>query len=161
MNRSIRGALPAHAHTAKASKTNEGGFVHGLIAGGLCSIAATVLSLLLCALIAYNSSDPDALFAPLGIGCLVLACLAGGLGIGLRCHTAILPCATLCSCAFIGLGLLAGMFLGADTRQALSLGLGLGASLCLRAGEVALFCASAALTARVKGKLQEIPRRHR
>ncbi len=161
MNRSVRGMLPAHTHAhTHTSKSNQatGGFVSGMLWGlGMCA-AVAVLLLLACALIAYKSSDPDALIAPLGFGVLALSCLAGGLGVGLRCNHAVLPCAMLCGCAFVGTGLVLGLFFGAEARQAMTLGLGLGASLGIRAGAVALFCAAAALTTQVKGKLREMPR---
>ena len=132
--------------------------MQGLVWGlGMCA-AVAVLSLLACALIAYRSSDPDALFIPLGFGALALSCLAGGLGVGLRCNHAVLPCALLCGCIFVGMGLVLGLFFGAEARQNLTLGLGLGASLGLRAGFVALICASAALTVQIKSKLREMPR---
>ena len=153
--------LPAHthAHTHKVKSTESaGGFVQGLVWGlGMCALMA-VLSLLLCALIAYKSGDPDALIPPLGFGVLALSCLAGGMGVGLRCNHAVLPCALLCGCAFVGAGLVLGLFFGADARQAMTLGLGLGASLGIRAGAVALFCAAAALTTQIKSKMREMPR---
>ena len=169
MNRSVRGVLPAHTHTHTHTHTHAqthkvkstesaGGFVQGLVWGlGMCA-AVAVLSLLACALIAYRSSDPDALFIPLGFGALALSCLAGGLGVGLRCNHAVLPCALLCGCIFVGMGLVLGLFFGTDARQNLTLGLGLGASLGIRAGAVILFCAAAVLTTQVKGKLQAMPR---
>ena len=165
MNRSVRGILPAraqahtHAHTHKVKSTeSSGGIVSGMLWGlGACALMA-VLSLLVCALIAYKSGDPDALIAPLGFGALALSCLAGGMGVGLRCNHAVLPCAMLCGCAFVGAGLVLGLFFGADARQAMTLGLGLGASLGIRAGAVALFCAAAALTTQIKSKMREMPR---
>ena len=161
MNRSVRGILPTHthAHTHKVKSTeSSGGIVLGMLWGlGACA-AVAVLSLLVCALIAYKSGDPDALIAPLGFGALALSCLAGGMGVGLRCNHAVLPCALLCGCAFVGAGLVLGLFFGADARQAMTLGLGLGASLAIRAGAVILFCAAAALTTQIKSKMREIPR---
>ena len=161
MNRSVKGMLPAHthAHTHKVKSTeSSGGIVLGMLWGlGACA-AVAVLSLLVCALIAYKSSDPDALIPPLGFGALALSCLAGGMGVGLRCNHAVLPCAMLCGCAFVGAGLVLGLFFGTETRQAMTLGLGLGASLGIRAGAVILFCAAAVLTTQVKGKLQALPR---
>ena len=161
MNRSTKGILPAHTHaqTHKVkSSESTGGFVQGLVWGlGMCAAVALLL-LLACALIAYKSNDPDALIAPLGFGALAISCLAGGLGVGLRCHSAVLPCALLCGCIFVGMGLVLGLFFGAEARQAMTLGLGLGASLGIRAGAVILFCAAAALTTQVKGKLWEMPR---
>ncbi len=136
MSRSVMGALPARTHRTTGKGEDTGGFVPGLILGLCLCAAVAVLSLLVGALIAYKSSDPDALIAPLGFGALVLAALAGGLGVGL----------------------FASLFFGADARQALTLGLGLGASLGIRAGVVAIMCASAALTAQIKSKLQARPR---
>ncbi len=159
MSRSVMGALPARTHRTTGKSEDTGGFVPGLIFGLCLCAAVAVLALLLGALIAYKSIDPDALIAPLGFGALVLAALAGGLGVGLRCNAAMLPCALLCGCIFVGAGLFASLFFGADARQALTLGLGLGASLGIRAGVVAIMCASAALTAQIKSKLQARPRR--
>ena len=152
------GVLPAHTH--KVNRTNEyaGGFLQGLLWGLGFALAGAVLSLFLGAVIANGAADPDALVMPFGFGALVICALAGGLGIGLKCPNAVLPCALLLGCILLGLGLVAGLFFGADARQALTLGLGLGASLGLRAGFVALICASAALTVQIKSKLREMPR---
>ena len=158
MSRSVMGALPARTPRPTGKSEDTGGFVPGLILGLCLCAAVAVLALLLGALIAYKSSDPDALIAPLGFGALVLAALAGGLGVGLRCHSAVLPCALLCGCVLLGIGLVAGLFFGSETRQALTMELGLGASLGIRAGFVAIMCASAALTAQIKSKLQARPR---
>jgi hypothetical protein len=83
------------------------------------------------------------------------------LGIGLKCPNAVLPCALLLGCILLGLGLVAGLFFGADARQALTLGLGLGASLGIRAGFVAMICAAAVLTQQIKDKIASQPRRRR
>ena len=155
MNRSL---MPARTHTAKTKPDAQGGFASGLVWGLILCAATALLLLLASALVATKSQDPDALIAPLGFGALVLSCLAGGIGIGLRCDAAVLPCAMLCGCIFVGAGLILGLFFGAEARQSLTLGLGLGASLGIRAGAVILFCAAAALTTQVKGKLQAIPR---
>ena len=158
MSRSVMGALPARAHTAKASKEDHGGFLPGLIWGLGISIAGAVLFLLAGAAVANACADPDVLIAPLGFGALVACALFGGIGVGLKTQNALLPCAMLCGCILLGLGLLLGLCFGGEARQTLTLGLGLGASLGIRAGFVALVCASAALTAQVKSKLQARPR---
>ena len=158
MSRSVMGALPARAHTSKSRNEDTGGFLSGLVFGIGASLAGAVLSLLLGAAIANGATDPDALVVPFGFGALMLSALAGGLGVGLRCHSAVLPCALLCGCVLLGIGLVAGLFFGSETRQALTMGLGLGASLGIRAGFVAIMCASAALTAQIKSKLQARPR---
>ena len=159
MSKSVMRALPSHAHTKKSKKEDAGGFSSGLLWGLGIAVTGAVLSLLLGAVVASRAADPDALFLPFGFGALVICALAGGLGIGLKCKNAVLPCALLLGCILLGLGLVAGLFFGADARQALTLGLGLGASLGLRAGFVALICASAALTVQIKSKLQARPRR--
>ena len=158
MSRSVMGALPARAHTSKSRNEDTGGFLSGLVFGIGASLAGAVLSLLLGAAIANGATDPDALVVPFGFGALMLSALAGGLGVGLRCHSAVLPCALLCGCVLLGIGLVAGLFFGSETRQALTMGLGLGASLGIRAGFVAIMCASAALTAQIKSKLRARPR---
>lgn len=161
MNRSAMGILPARAHTPARASGNQGNFARGILWGmALCTLGG-LGSLLAGALFAYLSPDPDALILPLGFGATVLSCLLGGLGVGLKCDSAILPCSLLCGCIYTGLGLLLGLFFGGELRQTLTLGLGLGASLGIRAGLVALFCASAVLTAQIKGKLAARPRRHR
>ena len=158
MSRSVMGVLPAHTH--KFNRTNEdaGGFLQGLLWGLCFALAGAVLSLFLGAVIANGAADPDALFLPFGFCALIICALAGGVGIGLQCKNAVLPCALLLGCILLGLGLAAGLFFGADAREALTLGLGLGASLGLRAGFVALICASAALTVQIKSRLREMPR---
>ena len=158
MSRSVMGALPARTHRTTGKSEDTGGFVPGLILGLCLCSAAAVLSLLAGTLIAYKSSDPDALIAPLGFGSLVLAALAGGLGVGLKCQSAVLPCALLLGCILLGLGLVAGLFFEAEAREALTLGLGLGASHGLRAGFVTLICAAAALTQQMKEKIQSQPK---
>ena len=159
MNRSVKSMLPAS--TRKADKVTSTGFASGALWGMVLCASGGLASLLLGALVAYFSPDPDALILPLGFGAMVLSCLLGGLGVGLKCDSAILPCSLLCACIYVGLGLLLGLFFGGELRQTLSLGLGLGASLGLRAGLVALFCASAVLTTQIKGKIAARPRRHR
>ena len=159
MSRSVMGALPARAHTSKSRSEDTGGFLSGLVFGIGVSLAGAVLSLLLCAAIANSATDPDALVMPFGFGALVICALTGGVGIGLKCRDAVLPCALLCGCVLLGLGFVAGLFFGSETRQALTMGLGLGASLGIRAGFVAIMCASAALTAQIKSKLRARPRR--
>ena len=161
MSRSVMGALPARAHTGKSRNEDAGGFFSGLLWGLGFALAGAVLSLFLGAVIANGAADPDALFLPFGFGALVICALAGGLGIGLKCPNAVLPCALLLGCILLGLGLVAGLFFGADARQALTLGLGLGASLSIRAGVVAIMCASAALTQQVKNKIKSQPKRKR
>ena len=161
MSRSVMGALPARAHTGKSRNEDAGGFLSGLLWGLGFALAGAVLSLLLGAVIANGAADPDALFLPFGFGALVICALAGGLGIGLKCPNAVLPCALLLGCILLGLGLVAGLFFGADARQALTLGLGLGASLGLRAGFIALICAAAVLTQQIKDKITSQPRRRR
>ena len=158
MSRSVMGALPARAHRTTGKSEDTGGFLSGLVFGIGVSLAGAVLSLLLGAAIANGATDPDALVVPFGFGALMLSALAGGLGVGLRCHSAVLPCALLGGCVLLGIGLVAGLFFGSETRQALTMGLGLGASLGIRAGFVAIMCASAALTAQIKSKLQAMPR---
>ena len=161
MSRSVMGALPARAHTGKSRNEDAGGFLSGLLWGLGFALAGAVLSLFLGAVIANGAADPDALFLPFGFGALVICALAGGLGIGLKCPNAVLPCALLLGCILLGLGLVAGLFFGADARQALTLGLGLGASLGLRAGFIALICAAAVLTQQIKDKITSQPRRRR
>lgn len=160
MNRSVKGILPARAHKAERAQSSDS-FASGALWGMVLCASGGLASLLLGALVAYFSPDPDALILPLGFGAMVLSCLLGGLGVGLRCNSAILPCSLLCACIYVGLGLVLGLFFGGELRQSLTLGLGLGASLGLRAGLVALFCASAVLTAQIKGKIAAKPRRHR
>ena len=155
MSRSVMGALPARAHTRKSRNEDAGGFLQGLLWGLGFALAGAVLSLFLGAVIANGAADPDALFLPFGFGALIICALAGGLGIGLQCKNAVLPCALL------GLGLVAGLFFEAEAREALTLGLGLGASLGLRAGFVTLICAAAALTQQMKEKIQSQPKRKR
>jgi hypothetical protein len=155
------GALPARAHTGKSRNEDTGGFLSGLLWGLGFALAGAVLSLFLGAVIANGAADPDALFLPFGFGALVICALTGGLGIGLKCPNAVLPCALLLGCILLGLGLVAGLFFGADARQALTLGLGLGASLGLRAGFVAMICAAAVLTQQIKDKIASQPRRRR
>ena len=133
----------------------------GLLWGLGFALAGAVLSLFLGAVIANGAADPDALFLPFGFGALIICALAGGLGIGLQCKNAVLPCALLLGCILLGLGLVAGLFFEAEAREALTLGLGLGASLGLRAGFVALICAAAALTQQMKEKIQSQPKRKR
>lgn len=159
MSRSVMGALPARAqHKTNRTGEGSGGFLSGLI-WGLCFAAAGAVTLLLLgALIASKAPDPDAWSMPLGLGALFACALLGGLGVGLKTSNAILPCALLLGCVLLGLGLLASLFFGSEVRQTLSLGLGLGASLGIRAGFVALICAAAVLTQQVKGKLQARPR---
>lgn len=160
MNRTTKGLLPARVHKAEKAQSS-GSFAAGALWGmAFCAISGLAL-IFLGALIAYFSPDPDAWILPLGFGAMVLSCLAGGLGVGLRCDSGILPCSLLCACIYVGLGLLLGLFFGGELRQSLTLGLGLGASLGIRAGLVALFCASAVLTAQVKSKIAARPRRHR
>lgn len=158
-----RSLLPARMHARKTAEPTSTGFWRGIPAGlGASSITALCL-LLLSAIIAYASPDPDALIAPLGFAGMILSCLAGGMGVGIGCRSGVLPCALLCSCAYLGLSLLLGLFFGGELRQSLTLGLGLGASLGIRAGLVALFCAAALLTAQVKDKFTNRPhgnRRH-
>ena len=161
MSRSVMGALPARAHTRKSRNEDAGGFLSGLLWGLGFALAGAVLSLFLGAVIANGAADPDALFLPFGFGALVICALTGGLGIGLKCPNAVLPCALLLGCILLGLGLVAGLFFGVDARQALTLGLGLGASLGIRAGVVAIMCASAALTQQVKNKIKSQPKRKR
>ena len=161
MSRSVMGALPARAHTGKSRNEDAGGFLSGLLWGLGFALAGAVLSLFLGAVIANGAADPDALVMPFGFGALVICALAGGLGIGLKCPNAVLPCALLLGCILLGLGLVAGLFFGADARQALTLGLGLGASLGLRAGFIALICAAAVLTQQIKDKITSQPRRRR
>ena len=161
MSRSVMGALPARAHTGKSRNEDAGGFLSGLLWGLGFALAGAVLSLFLGAVIANGAADPDALFLPFGFGALVICALTGGLGIGLKCPNAVLPCALLLGCILLGLGLVAGLFFEAEAREALTLGLGLGASLGLRAGFVALICAAAALTQQMKEKIQSQPKRKR
>jgi hypothetical protein len=155
------GALPARAATGKSRNEDTGGFLSGILWGLGFALAGAVLSLFLGAVIANGAADPDALFLPFGFGALVICALAGGLGIGLQCKNAVLPCALLLGCILLGLGLVAGLFFGADARQALTLGLGLGTSLGLRAGFVAMICAAAVLTQQIKDKIASQPRRRR
>ena len=160
MNRSVKGILPARAHKAERAQSG-GSFAAGALWGmAFCTVGGIIL-LVAGALIAYFTPDPNALILPLGFGAMVLSCLLGGLGVGIKCDSAILPCSLLCACIYVGLGLLLGLFFGGELRQSLTLGLGLGASLGIRAGLVALFCASAVLTAQIKGKIAARPRRHR
>ena len=161
MSRSVMGALPARAHTRKSRNEDAGGFLQGLLWGLGFALAGAVLSLFLGAVIANGAADPDALFLPFGFGALIICALTGGLGIGLQCKNAVLPCALLLGCILLGLGLVAGLFFEAEAREALTLGLGLGASLGLRAGFVALICAAAALTQQMKEKIQSQPKRKR
>ncbi len=157
MNRLVKGMLPARAHTERGASGT--GFASGVMVGTVLSLACTVASALLAALIAYLQSDPDALILPLGFAVAVLSPLVGGLGIGLKCKSGILPCALLCGCIYVGIGLLIGFLFFGTLRQTLSLGLGLGASLGIRAGLVALFCASAALTRQIRDKIGNQPKR--
>ncbi len=160
MNRSAKGILPARVREAERAQSS-GSFASGALWGmAFCAVGGLIL-LVAGAVIAYYSPDPNALILPLGFGAMVLSCLLGGLGVGLKCDSAILPCSLLCGCIYIGLGLLLGLFFSGELRQTLSLGLSLGASLGIRAGLVALFCASAVLTAQIKGKIAARPRRHR
>ena len=161
MSRSVMGALPARAHTGKSRNEDAGGFFSGLLWGLGFALAGAVLSLFLGAVIANGAADPDALFLPFGFGALVICALTGGVGIGLKCQNAVLPCALLLGCILLGLGLVAGLFFEAEAREALTLGLGLGASLGLRAGFVALICAAAVLTQQIKDKITSQPRRRR
>ena len=157
MNRSVKGMLPARAHVKAKQSQPKGGFAQGLLWGmALCTLGG-LASLLLGALIAYVSPDPDALIMPFGFGAMVLSCLLGGIGVGLKCDSAILPCSLLCGCIYTGLGLVLGLFFGSELRQTLTLGLGLGASLGIRAGAVALFCAAAVLSEQIKSKLSMRP----
>ncbi len=159
MSRSVMGALPARAHTTKGKREDTGGFVQGLVWGLGMSVAGSVIFLFLCAMIANAGNDPDALIAPLGFSAIVMCCLLGGLGVGLKCQNAVLPCALLLGCVLLGLGLAVGLLFGSEVRQALTLELGLGASLGVRAGFVAVLCAAAALTSQIKSKLQARPKR--
>ena len=151
--------LPAQARAHQNSHPEGAGIVRGILSGSAFCAASALISLLLAAAIAYASPDPDALIAPLGFGATVLCCLAGGLGTGIGCRSGVLFCALLSGCAFVGISLLSGVFFGGEARQALTLGLGLGANLGIRAGLVALFCASAVLTSQVKEKLTNRPHR--
>ena len=160
MNRSIKGILPAKS--ARASKETQGaGFASGVLWGMALCFASGLILLIIGAAVAYLSPDPDAWIMPLGFVAMVLSCLAGGIGVGYKCNTGILPCSLLCGCIYICLGLLLGLFFGTELRQSLTLGLGLGASLGIRAGLVALFCAAAILTAQIKSKLGARPRKRR
>ena len=161
MSRSVMGALPARTHASRSKNEDTGGFLSGLVRGLGLSTAGAVLSLLLGAMIANACADPDALIMPLGFGALVVCALLGGVGIGLKCQNAVLPCALLLGCILLGLGLVAGLFFGSEARDSLTLGLGLGASLCLRAGFIALICAAAVLTQQIKDKIQSQPKRRR
>ncbi len=161
MSRSVMGLLPAHAHKTKSKGQESGGFVQGLVWGLGMSVAGAAVTLFLGALIANASADPDALMIPFGFAALVVCCLLGGLGVGLRCHSAVLPCALLLGCVLLGLGIVAGLFYGSEARQTLTLSLGLGASLGIRAGFVAMMCASAALTQQIKEKIKSQPKRRR
>ena len=161
MSRSVMGALPARAHTSKSRNEDTGGFLSGLVFGIGVSLAGAVLSLLLGAAIANSATDPDALVMPFGFGALVICALTGGVGIGLKCQNAVLPCALLCGCVLLGMGIVAGLFFGSETRQALTMGLGLGASLGIRAGFVALICVAAGLTQQIKEKIHSQPKRRR
>lgn len=159
MNRSIKGVLPARVRSG-GEKAAKGSFARGLLWGMAFCAVSGLAALLLGAAAASLSPDPNALVLPMGFGALVISCLLGGLGAGLGCGRAPLPCSLLCGCIYIGLGLLLGLFFGGELRQSLTLGLGLGASLGIRTGLVALFCASAVLTVQLKEKLQATrPRR--
>ncbi|MBQ7380002.1 MAG: hypothetical protein IJW70_10055 [Clostridia bacterium] len=162
MNRSAKGIIPVRTHTNKGSPSRAAfgnNFTSGLLWGLALCFTSGFATLLIGALVAYLSPDPDAWIAPLGFGAMVLSCLLGGLGVGLKNDSAILPCSLLCGCIYVGLGLLLGLFFGSEARQSLTLGLGLGASLGIRAGLIALFCTSAVLTTQIKSKLQARPRR--
>ncbi len=154
MNSTIKGALPARTRAGRSAAESGGGFVRGLVWGLIACVASGVLLLLAGALIAYKSPDPDALIAPLGFGALVLACLLGGVGVGLGCRSGVLPCSVVLACTFLGLELVLSLLFGIKARQELSLGLGLGASLGLRTGLAALICAASVLSAQIKGKIQ-------
>ena len=156
MNRSVRSIIPARKHASSAP--SSGSFAAGLLWGLALCFAGGLIALLIGALIAYLSPDPDAWIMPLGFGAMALSCMLGGMGVGIKCESAVLPCALLCSCIYVGLGLLLGVFFGGELRQTLTLGLGLGASLGIRAGLAALICASAVLTMQLKSKLQARPR---
>lgn len=158
MSRSVIRALPTRTHNAKGSAEGTGGFLSGLLWGLGMSAAGAVLTLLIGAAIANACADPNALIPPLGFCALVVCALLGGMGIGLRCNAALLPCSLLLGCILLGLGIVVSLFFGSEARQTLTLGLGLGASLGIRAGFVALICAAAALTAQIKSKLQARPR---
>ena len=152
-----RSLLPMQAHVREKSEPENGGLARGVLYGlAFCAVTALV-SLLLAAVIAYASPDPDALIAPLGFGVMVLSCLAGGLGVGLGCRSGVLVSALLSGCAFVGLSLLLGVFFGGELRQSLTLGLGLGASLGIRAGLVVLYCAAALLTSLIPRQKQTRP----
>ena len=159
MSRSVMGALPARTHKANRSREDTGGFLSGLLWGACFAVAGAVLSLLLGALVANGAADPDAWSLPLGFVALSVCALLGGLGIGWKTSNATLPCALLLGCILLGLGIVVSLFFGSEARQTLTLGLGLGASLGIRAGFVALICAAAVLTAQIKSKLQARPRR--
>ncbi len=149
-----RSLLPARRSVSKKTEPTGAGFWRGVPAG-LGASAVTALGLLLLfSIIAYASPDPDALIAPLGFAGIILSCLAGGVGVGLGCRSGVLPCALLCSCAYLGLCLLLGLFFGGELRQTLTLGLGLGASIGIRAGLCVLFCAAAVLTSVLHAKLR-------
>ena len=158
MSRSVMGALPARTHHTNRANEETGGFLSGLLWGLGFAVVGAGVFLASGAAIATGAEDPDAWTVPMGFAALVLCALLGGLGIGLKCHNAVLPCALLLGCVLLGLGLVAALFFGNEARHALTLGLGLGASLGIRAGFVSLICASAALTTQIKGKLQAIPR---
>ena len=163
MNQSTKrtSLLPAHAKISAKTQPASHGFVSGILWGMAFCTSGGLAFLLLGSLIAFLSPDPDALIPPLGFGAMILSCLLGGIGIGLRCDQALLPCSLLCGCIYVGFGLLLGLLFGTELRQALTLGLGLVASLGIRAGLVALFCAAAVLTSQIKGKLSIRPKRHR
>lgn len=154
-----RALLPMQARVREKNQPESGGLARGVLYG-LAFCAVTALgSLLVAAAVAYASPDPDALTLPLGFGATVLCCLAGGLGVGLKARSGVLPCALVSGCAFVGLSLLLSTFFGGELRQSLTLGLGLGASFGIRAGLVVLFCAAAVLTSQIKEKLTSRPRR--
>lgn len=153
--------IPTRARTKETARSESGGFASGILYGlAFCAVSG-LAALILSAIIAYASPDPDALITPLGFGAMILSCLLGGVGVGLKCRSGVLPCALVTGCAYVGLGLLLGLFFGGELREALTLGLGLGASLGIRAGLVALFCAAAALIVQIKAKLASQPRRLR
>lgn len=162
MNRSVMHSslLPMRTHK-KVQQSPSGSFTGGLLWGMAFCCAGGFAAILLSALIAYLSPDPDALILPLGFGAMVLSCLLGGLGVGLKCDSALLPCSLLCGCIYIGLGLVLSLFFGSELRQALTLGLSLGAALGIRAGLVVLFCAGAVLTRQIRAKLHTPVRRRR
>ena len=132
---------PFKGRTKGDTGEEKGSFLE-IVKSALFALPVTLvigaILLVITALIAYSSNDPDPILDPLSVSVLMLTAVLGGFVASRRCGHAAVVCGAVSGVLFATVLFVVSLCFGDETREALTPEVSRFASFCLKAAVVAL-----------------------